>query len=149
MEDLGQCLLVELAIDRTVLIDSLFGALFIVRHDQARDKFAKENCTSISKNGSILLRTVCLNAKLRVGHNAALKHDGAWLVHGNPLVTQASIVIGHSTIAINDRLLSFARIDLLDVLPQLFVQFLLLLLPEKFLVNQSNRLRHRLNHLFV
>lgn len=149
MQHLSQRLFVEVAIDRRINFNSLVRALFVVSHDQARNEFAKENGTSITENSSILLRSMSLYSELRVRDNATLKHNRSRLVYGNSLVSQAGIVIGHSTIAVDNWLLAFARIDLLDVLAQFFVQFLLLLLPEEFLVYQSYRLGHGLNHLLV
>ena len=75
-----------------------------------------------------------LNCQLRVRYDTAFEHDRSWLVYRDFFVTQARIVIGDSTIAIDNWLLTFARIDLLDVYAQVFVQFLLLFLPEELFV---------------
>ena len=149
VKDRGQGRLVVFLANRTIRVFFAFSGLLLVALDQACNELRKEDGTPIAQDGAILLRAVRFNLQIRVIDNTALEHDSARLVDRDLLVAKTSKVVGDAPIRVNDRLLAFASVNLLNDTPKIFVKLLRDLLIKVRLVDEGDGLRHCLHHLFV
>ena len=64
------------------------GHFLIVVLTELGDEFAKEDCAAVSKDCSVLLRTMGSHIEGTFVDDTALEHESAWLVNGNSLAAQ-------------------------------------------------------------
>ena len=86
-QDRGQRLAVGLLTDRAIGINSEFVTALLILSDESGDELAKEDGAAIAQNGAILLGSVCCDVQLGLLDDTALKHDSAWLVDWNLLIS--------------------------------------------------------------
>ena len=131
------------------MVDPVRLAVLIVLIDQARHKFAEEDCAPVAEDRAILLRAMGVHHQITIFFDSALKHDGAGLVNWDFLVSHAAVVVSHAPVTINDWSFALPRVDLENMREEARIQLLDKLRFEELLVDEGNWLRHCLNHGLV
>ena len=149
LQNLCQSYLVTVIVNFTLWINLILWTFLLITLDETRNKFAKEKSATITQDGSILLSSVCLYSQLWFVNHAALEHNCAWLVDRDLLVSKSGIKVGDTAVGILNNLFTSAWVYLADIWLQFPIQIFLDFRLEEVLVDESNRLRHRLNHLPV